>query len=166
MAKVLQTFDLPDMRRKYTSSQLATEIFNRNKERIMEKYNRVIGIAFGPVPSPVEMLSAEIERQMTKDPKLTQKEAAIKALNTRAFSTKEEVYARNTITMLKKSKKYDELRKLAGWNKGIKLEEFELDPTIGYMVYAGEWVIYHDEDYYTEDGLQILSIEDYTALYW
>lgn len=166
MAKVLHTYDMPDMRRRRTNSQLASEIFDRNQEKIMEKYNRVIGVAFGPVPSPVEMLSAEIDRQMKKNPKLTQKEAAIKALNTRAFSTKEEVYARNTIDMLKKTKKYDELRRLAGWNKGIKLEEFELDPSIGYMVYAGEWVIYHDEDYFAEDGLQILSIEDYRALYW
>lgn len=168
MAKVLYDYNLPDMRRKRTSIQLAGEIFSLNQGKVMEGYNRAIGKSnvFGPVPSPIELLADEIDRQAKKNPKLTQKEIAIKALNSRMFSTREEVYARNTIDMLKRGGKYDELRRLTGWNKGIKTELFEYDNSVGYMIYAGEYVIYHAQDYYTDDGLQILSIEEFHEKIW
>lgn len=166
MAKVLYDYDLPDMRKKRSIPQLAQEVLEKNRDKVMTAYNRTAMVAFGPVPSPIEILSAEIERQMEKTPGITQKEAVIKALNTRMFSTREEVYARNTMDMLKRTGKYDELRKLAGWNKGIKTDLFEYDENIGYLVYANQFVIYHDEDYYTDDGLRIIPIEEYQASAW
>lgn len=171
MAKVLRTYDLPDTRRTRTPLiQFAQETVNKNTDKIMSAYNRMLlaneGHVLGDMPTPAEYLAMAITNQQAKNPGITLKEATIKALNSRAFSTREEVYARNTIEMLKNTGKYDELRRLSGWQKGIKLDLFEFDNNIGYMVYDNKWVIYHDEDYHTEDGLQIISIEEYQATAW
>lgn len=169
MAKILYSdFTLPDMRKYRTASsfpQLAAEIYSLNKERIDKNYKEIKQIAFQTVAitTPIELIEGQLQIQHERDPKATIKDIAIRTMNSNTFSTIKERYARNTITMLKNTRKYDELRRLSGWNKGIQTSKFEYDDKIGYMVYDGKWIIYHDEDYYAEDGIEIISREVWDA---
>lgn len=168
MAKILYSdFTLPDMRSyktKATIPVLAKEIYKLNKERVDTAIARQQKSAFGSaLISPIEAIEASLIDKAGRNPDATLKEIAIKAMNSRLFSTREEVYARNTITMLKNSRSYDELRKLVGWNKGIQTEKFSYNKDIGYMVYDGKWVIKHEEDYFVADGLEIIGYDDYLA---
>lgn len=169
MAKILYNIDAPDMRKyKTNSDKLANAVFELNKERVMRNWNKLNEYSFriGDMPTPQELVKMSIDDALRKYPGITMKEAVTKAMNSTTFTTREERYAKNAMSMLKRTGKYDELRRLVGWNKGIKPELFEYDEIRGRLVYAGKYVIDHDEDYFKDDGLEILSIEEFDALNW
>lgn len=171
MAKILDgDFIIPDMRKKRTYRELAEELLALNESKIMSSYYSIKEIAIGFESSPVEFLENELRRTEILNKgktKMTAKQIVEKTLNTTMFTSPEERYARNMRAMLKSSGRQEELRKLRGWQKGNpKAEEFVYDENIGRLVFAGQWVIDHDEDYFAEDGIRITSISEYTASAW
>lgn len=171
MAKILDgDFIVPDMRKKRNYHELAAELITLNESKIMSSYNMIKKIAINFDSSPVEFLANELERTEKlniKGPKMTQKEIVEKTLNTTLFTSTEDRYKRNMKQMLKTSGLNDQLRKLRGWQKGNpKAEEFEYDNSIGRLIFNGEWVIDHDEDYFASDGIRIVHIAEYTASAW
>lgn len=154
--------------RKYkkNSDQLAAAVFELNKERVMSSWNKLNNNPYriGAMPTPQQLVKMSIDDALRKNPGITMKGAVEKAMNSTTFTTREERYAKNAMTMLKTAGKYDELRRLVGWNKGIKPELFEYDEQRGRLVYAGLYVIDHDEDYFAEDGMEIMTIEEFDAI--
>jgi hypothetical protein len=169
MAKVLYNIDIPDMRKyRKNSDKLAQAVLELNKERIMSNWNKLNENPYrmGEMPTPQELVKMSIDDALRKNPGISMKEAVMKAMNSTTFTTREERYAKNAMAMLKSTGKYDELRRLVGWNKGIKPELFEYDERRGRLVYAGLYVIDHDEDYFAEDGMEIVPIEEFDAYNW
>lgn len=171
MAKILDgDFIVPDMRKKRNYHELAAELITLNESKLMSSYDMIKRIAINFDSSPVEFLANELERTEklnVKGPKMTQKEIVEKTLNTTLFTSTEDRYKRNMKQMLKTSGLNDQLRKLRGWQKGNpKAEEFEYDNSIGRLIFNGEWVIDHDEDYFASDGIRIVHIAEYTASAW
>ena len=172
MAKILDgDFIIPDMRKKRSYKELATELIALNESKLIGSYNIIKKIALNFDYSPVEFLASELERteklQRGKGPKLTQKEIVEKTLNTTLFTSTEDRYKRNMKQMLKTSGLNDDLRRMRGWQKGNpKAEEFVYDESIGRLVFAGQWVIDHDEDYFASDGIRIVPYAEYTASAW
>lgn len=171
MAKILDgDFIVPDMRKKRNYHELAAELITLNESKLMASYDMIKRIAINFDSSPIEFLANELERTEklnVKGPKMTQKEIVEKTLNTTLFTSTEDRYKRNMKQMLKTSGLNDQLRKLRGWQKGNpKAEEFEYDDSIGRLIFNGEWVIDHDEDYFASDGIRIVHIAEYTASAW
>lgn len=169
MPKILDgDFIIPDMRKKRTYMQLAEEILVLNETKILGSYNNIKQVSIGFDKSPAEFLANELKRtELLSKTKLTQKQIVEKTLNTTFFTSEEDRYKRNVKQMLKTSGLNEELRKLRGWRLGNpKTDEFEYDASIGRLVFAGQWVIDHDEDYFVEDGIRIIPIEDYKAFIW
>lgn len=169
MPKILYNIDAPDMRKyKTNSDKLASAVFELNKERVMSNWNKLNEnpMRIGDMPTPQELVKMSIDDALRKYPGITMKEAVMKAMNSTTFTTREERYAKNAMTMLKKSGKYDELRRLVGWTKGIKPELFVYDEARGRLIYDGKYVIDHDEDYFAEDGMEIVTLEEFDAHNW